>query len=102
ENVFFLWFLGALFSIFIALFYIKFDFKFYIDYNWIKNGVKIASPFLLATVFFKIIEYSGRFFLDFYWSKEEVGIFTFYSGISNAVFVFVQSTVIIVMSPYLI
>ena len=106
TDIFSLWFIGALISIIVGLFGIGFktsiEIPFKIDFDWIKKGIKVAAPFFLATVFYKIIEFSGRFFLDYYWTKEDVGIFTFFSGISNAMFVFVQSTVIIVLSPYLI
>ncbi len=102
TDIFVLWFIGGLLSIVIGLWGIGFKVKFEIDIPWIKRGIIIASPFFISTVFYKTLEFSGRFFIDFYWTKEAVGIFTFYSSISNAMFVLVQSTVIIVLSPYLI
>ncbi len=102
KDIFILWAIGGAISIIVGVFHIPLSFKFKIDFSWIEKGIKVATPFLVATLFYKVIEFSGRYFLDFYTSKEEVGIFTFYSGISNAMFVLVQSTVIIVMSPYLI
>ena len=102
KDVFMLWALGAMVSIGIGIFHIPLKYKFNIDFKWMRKGMKVAAPFLVATLFYKVIEFSGRYFLDFYESKEEVGIFTFFSGIANAMFVLVQSTVIIVMSPYLI
>jgi O-antigen/teichoic acid export membrane protein len=102
RDIFILWCTGASISIIVGAAYIRFNFKFKVDISWIKKGIKIATPFFIATVFYKVIEFSGRYFLDFFWSKEEVGVFTFYSGLSNAMFIFVHSTVIIVMSPYLI
>lgn len=102
KDIFVLWSIGALISIIIGIFYIRFNFKFAVDFTWINKGIKVATPFFIATIFYKIIEFSGRYFIDFYWTKEDVGIFTFFSGIANTMFVFVQSTVIIVMSPYLI
>ena len=102
KDIFILWAIGGTVSIIVGVFYIPISFKFTIDLIWIRKGIKVATPFLVATLFYKVIEFSGRYFLDFYATKEEVGIFTFFSGISNAMFVLVQSTVIIVMSPYLI
>jgi len=102
TDIFLLWFFGAFFSIMVGLSYIKPNFNYKVDWSWIKKGLKIATPFFIATIFYKVIEFSGRYFLDFYWTKNEVGVFSFFSSISNALFVLVHSTVIIVMSPYLI
>lgn len=102
EYIFKFWIIGSMLSVIIGVWHLNFKPVFKIDFKWIKTGVRMATPFLIATVFYKVIEFSGRYFIDFYWTKAEVGIFTFFSGISNAMFVFVQSMVIIVMSPYLI
>ena len=102
KDILILWIIGASVSIIVGIFQIPFKLKFKIDLDWIKKGIKVATPFFIATIFYKIIEFSGRYFVDFYWTKEEVGVFTFFAGISNALFILVQSTVIIVMSPYLI
>ncbi len=100
--IFWLWFAGALISIVIALINLDFKGKFEVDWSWIKKGIRTSAPFFLATIFYKVIEFSGRYFLDFFWTKSEVGVFTFFSSVSNALFVLVHSTVIIVMSPYLL
>lgn len=102
KQVFFLWCSGALTSIIIGVHYGKFKLSHRINYNWIFSGFKSAIPFFLGTIFYKIIEFSGRYFLDFYHTKSDVGVFTFFSGVANTMFVFVQSTVIVVMSPNLI
>ncbi|MGB6151704.1 MAG: oligosaccharide flippase family protein [Pricia sp.] len=102
RDIFIIWAIGGTISIIVGVFQIPVQFKFRVDLSWIRRGIRVAAPFLVATLFYKVIEFSGRYFLDFYSTKEEVGIFTFFSGISNAMFVLVQSTVIIVMSPYLI
>lgn len=102
SIVLFFWFVGALLSILIALKYLPKIFSFTVDYNWIKKGVKVASPFFVATILYKIMEFSGRYFLDYYSTKEIVGVFTFYSSIANTIFVFVQAMVLVVLSPLLI
>lgn len=102
TYVFTFWFLAALLSILIGIKYIPNLKGFSIDFKWIKSGLKIATPFFIATIFYKLMEFSGRYFLDYFNTKESVGIFTFFTSISNAIFVFVHATVIIVMSPFLI
>ena len=96
------WFIGALTSILVGAKYLPKIQSFKIDFNWVRKGLIVSSPFFIATVLYKIMEFSGRYFLDFWFSKEIVGVFTFYSSIANTIFVFVQAMVLVVMSPYLI
>ncbi|GGG38991.1 hypothetical protein GCM10011414_05400 [Croceivirga lutea] len=96
------WFLGALLSILIAIKYLPKISSFSIDYGWIKKGIKVAAPFFVATILYKIMEFSGRYFLDYWSTKAIVGVFTFYASIANTIFVFVQAMVLVVMSPLLI
>ncbi|NAS10974.1 oligosaccharide flippase family protein [Poritiphilus flavus] len=103
NSVLILWLIGAVISIFMALRYVPFKLNLKeIDTKWIRKGVMISTPFFISTIFYKIMEFSGRYFLDYFSTKEAVGIFTFFYGISNALFVFVHATVIIVMSPHII
>jgi O-antigen/teichoic acid export membrane protein len=71
-------------------------------YSNIIDGVKISMIFFASTIIFKIIEFSSRYFLDFYTTKENVGIFTFFSSISNLVYVTIHTVSIIVIYPKLI
>lgn len=66
------------------------------------RGVKISIVFFVSTLIFKVIEFSSRYFLDFYTTKEDVGIFTFFSSLSNLVYVTVHTVSIIVIYPKLI
>ena len=96
------WLVGAWVSIFVGVRVILPLKGAKVDFGWIKKGFIVSLPFFIGTIFYKIMEFSGRYFLDYYWSKKEVGIFTFFSSLSNTIFVFVQATVIMVYSPYLI
>lgn len=103
DDVFLYWLIGALVSVIAGFITLKTQISFKsIDVSWILKGVRLSIPFFLGTVFYKIVEFSGRYFLDFYFDKTQVGIYTFFGGISNTIFVFVHSTVIIIMSPRLI
>ncbi|HET8858752.1 lipopolysaccharide biosynthesis protein [Marivirga sp.] len=66
------------------------------------SGLKISIIFFASTLIFKVIEFSSRYFLDFYTTKENVGIFTFFSSLSNLVFVTIHTVTIIVIYPKLI
>src|SRR5690606_30216436 len=63
---------------------------------------KIAFPFFVGTILYKLIEYSGRYFLNYYFTAKEVGVYTFFSGVANILFVFVQTLVIIELYPKLL
>jgi O-antigen/teichoic acid export membrane protein len=102
NSILILWFSGAALSVLLGFKFIKIKRIKKIDFKWMFEGVKIAFPFFVGTVLYKIIEFSGRYFLNFYYSEEEVGVYTFFSGIANILFVFVQTIVIIELFPKLI
>ena len=102
ELVLILWSIGALVSVFIGFKYLNFKWVKGVDFLWIKNGILISIPFLIGTIFYKLVEFSGRYFLKFYLSNEAVGVFTFFSSIANILFVFVQTLVIIELYPTLV
>lgn len=73
-----------------------------VDWKWIKQGVRVSLVYFLATISFKTIEFADRYFINYYHSKDMVGIYTFYSTMANMIEIFVQTTTIIIFSPMLI
>ncbi|CAN0527055.1 unnamed protein product, partial [Ectocarpus sp. 12 AP-2014] len=102
KLVLILWSIGAFISVFIGFKYLDFKWIKGVDFKWIKKGILISIPFLIGTIFYKVVEFSGRYFLKFYFSNEAVGVFTFFSSIANILFVFVQTLVIIELYPVLV
>tara|TARA_R110000764_G_scaffold236142_1_gene331072 strand:+ start:6645 stop:7865 length:1221 start_codon:yes stop_codon:yes gene_type:complete len=102
NSLLILWLSAALLSIIIGFAKIKFKWESEYDFSWIVKGVRIAFPFFIGTVLYKLIEFSGRYFLNYYWTSVEVGIFTFFSSVASILFVFVQTIVIIVIYPELL
>jgi O-antigen/teichoic acid export membrane protein len=102
ENIFYFWGAGVLISVIVAFRYLQFNFVKKIDWKWILRGVRISIPFFIGTICFKLIEFSGRYFLKYYHSDEEVGIYTFFTGIASVLFVLVHTVVIIEMFPKLL
>ena len=107
DSVLYFWLGGSIFSFLVGIVKLlsyKMDWAkgSFINYKWVINGIKVSLPFFFSTISYKLIEFSNRYFIDYWYSKEEVGIFTFFAGISNGVQVFVYSTVIIFYSPKLI
>jgi len=106
DTVFILWFSGAFLSVLISIGYLaklklgKFkDYK--INRDWILQGIKISIPFFISSLAYKIVEFSNRYFIDFFRDKSEVGIFTFYNGIANLINVIVFTAVIMIYYPKL-
>jgi O-antigen/teichoic acid export membrane protein len=73
--------------------YLKLDFK------WLKTGVIMSLPFLISTVALKIIELSDRYFINYFLSNVDVGIYSFYSNVSNSLNVFINTAVVIMIYP---
>tara|TARA_R110002049_G_scaffold291474_3_gene475433 strand:+ start:8992 stop:10140 length:1149 start_codon:yes stop_codon:yes gene_type:complete len=102
ESLLYLWLLGAALSVIIGFYYLDFKWIQGVDKGWIKEGLIVAFPFFIGTILYKMMEFSGRYFLNFYFTSAEVGVYTFFSSIANVMFVFVQTIVIIELYPSLI
>ena len=101
------WMCGGIAALAVSLYFLaKFKFKSVkhipIDWKWIKQGIKVSLLFFIGTVGYKIIEFADRYFIDYYHTKEEVGVYTFYANMCNIVETFVHTAVIIIFSPRLI
>lgn len=73
-----------------------------INWKWIKRGVITALPFFGANIALKIIEFSDRYFIKYFYDDALVGVYTVYVNIANVVVVFVTSGVITILSPKII
>lgn len=84
-------------------FFSKFKFKSFknipIDWQWIRRGVKVSLLFFVGTIAFKLIDFADRYFIDYYHTKTDVGIYTFYSSMANLVEIIVHTAVVIVFLP---
>ena len=101
------WLFGAFLSVAIGIFYLIKDyglnnFKGKINFTWIKSGLKISMPFFMGTIAYKIVEFSNRYIIDFFMSKSDVGVFTFFSNIANSLQTIVYTLVIMMYYPKII
>ena len=81
--------------------YLKRDYDFKdlteaINWDWIKNGVKVSIPFFIGTLAYKVIEFSDRYMIDYYMTKADVGVYVFFGGIANTVNIVVFTLVIMI------
>ncbi|HEY9857796.1 MAG TPA: oligosaccharide flippase family protein [Stenomitos sp.] len=107
RTVWFGWGIGVLLSLVYAGYVLRglgwrAALKLPINWRWIRTGLLTALPFFASTLALKTIEYSDRYFIEHFCGKADVGIYTFYSSIANAVQAFVFAGVISVLYPKLV
>ncbi len=107
KVIFLFWTSGGIMAMIVSIyFFSKFKFKAFkhkpIDWLWIRKGVKVSLLFFVGTIAFKLIDFADRYFIDYYHTKEDVGIYTFYSSMANLVEIIVHTAVVIIFSPKLI
>lgn len=107
KTIFLFWISGGILAMAVSLYFLlKFKFKSVshipIDWAWIKKGIKVSLLFFVGTIAFKLIDFADRYFIDYYHTKEDVGVYTFYSSMANLVEILVHTAVVIVYSPRLI
>lgn len=101
SQVLIFWLVGVILSIFYGLMSKEFILKKVSKKN-IFEGLKHSIPFFLASILFKLLEFSGRYFLSFFQDKEAVGVFSFFTSYSNILYVFVHTLVLIEFYPKLV
>ncbi len=69
---------------------------------WMLKGLKISLPFFLGTLAFKMIEWSDRYMIDYFWDKKTVGVYAFFGNISVLVNTVVYTAVISILYPGLV
>lgn len=107
THIYIFWFISAFLSITIGVICLIKDYKFdsfkgVINFGWIKHGVKTSMPFFIGTIAYKIVEFSNRYIIDFFMSKSDVGVFTFFANIANALQTIVYTLVIMMYYPKII
>ncbi|MEK5325864.1 oligosaccharide flippase family protein [Aeribacillus sp. FSL M8-0254] len=101
------WFLGGLFSIILTLYGLKkLDWSVIknqqINWKWIKTGVLNSLIFLLSSICIQLIPFLERIVLKKFEGTEKVGIYTYYSNITNTVLTFIVTGVFTILYPKLI
>ncbi len=73
-----------------------------VDVKFIRAAMRGSFVFLMASICYKVIEFSNRYFLMYYYSSFEVGIYSFFQNIVNLMDVFIYTAVIMILLPKLI
>ena len=107
KSVFNFWMIGSFLSVIYSIFSlsttgISIPWREKIETKWILAGLKIATPFFIATLSYKTIQFADRYMVEFYLGTKQTGVYYFFSNISMLIETFVQTTVVMIYSPQLI
>lgn len=105
QTIIFYWTAASLLSVilsFALLFKDIFKVKITINKIWIKQGIKVASVFFIATIAQKIIEYSDRYIIDSFLGVKSVGIYSFFFQLANVANVVIFTIFISFMYPQIV
>lgn len=106
KVIFFLTFLSTLIATLTGFIYLELNltklFTTNLNSEILIKGFTVAITFFIATISFKLIEFSGRYVLDFLYGRFETGIYSFFFALANIVFIITQAGVFHVYGPKLI
>ncbi|NPA43558.1 MAG: polysaccharide biosynthesis protein [Chlorobi bacterium] len=72
------------------------------DWRWIVRGIRVGLPYFAAVLSFKAVEFSDRYFIDYFYGKEMTGIYTFFGNLAILVNTVVTTTVVSLRYPSLV
>jgi len=73
-----------------------------LDIAWIRKGVIVAFPFLIISVAQLTMDFSDRYFIDYFLGKADVGVYSFYYGIANVPTTLITSVLVATYYPKVI
>ncbi|MGV8934438.1 MAG: lipopolysaccharide biosynthesis protein [Gallionellaceae bacterium] len=73
-----------------------------IDWQWIKRGVRVALPFVLATLSLRALYTFDRYWIEAFSSLEVLAAYILYVGIANVIMTFLDASVFTFIYPALI
>lgn len=106
RLIFYLMLISTSTAIFVGLRFLKISIKEilvqHINKTIIYSALKISIVFFISTLSFKLIEFLGRFALDYKIGKDATGVFTFFFAVTNLCFIITQAGVFHLFGPKLI
>ena len=73
-----------------------------IDWSWIWRGVRVAVPFVLATLSLRALYTVDRYWIEAFGGLEVLGAYVLYIGIANVILTFLDASVFTFIYPALI
>lgn len=73
-----------------------------VDWEWIRRGLRIAMPFMLASFAYRSLLTIDRYTLQYFAGSEAVGIYSFYANFRNAILSFIEMGILFVYRPRIV
>jgi O-antigen/teichoic acid export membrane protein len=106
ESVLAAWALGGALALFLAMYRLKklnlSGWSTHINWQWLLKGLKIAVPFLVATLSIRAVFTIDRYWLEALQGLEVLGAYVLFMGIANALMSFLDAGVFSFSYPDLI
>ena len=71
-------------------------------FRWIRAGLRISAPYLLATLCLRSLSTLDRFFVEYFTTAATVGAYVLYAGVGAAVPAFVDAALVSFATPKLL
>lgn len=99
------WLYASILALIIGLIFLRKKYKLdlsLIDKKKIIASYKYAFIFFIGTIAYKIVEFSDRYFIDYYLDKESVGVYSLYSQFGSVLNTIIFTIVISIGYPKLL
>jgi O-antigen/teichoic acid export membrane protein len=106
NSVFIAWTFGVAIACFIGVAKVSrlghWDLRKSIDWSWIRKGIRVAVPLLMATLAFKALGTFDRYWMEAIGGLGSLAAYVLFVGIANAIKAFLDAGVFIFCYPALI
>jgi len=99
------WLYASILALIIGLLFLRKKYKLdlsLIDKKTIIASYKYAFIFFIGTIAYKVVEFSDRYFIDYYLDKESVGVYSLYSQFGSVLNTIIFTIVISIGYPKLL
>lgn len=73
-----------------------------VNWEWLKKGLKVAVPFLLATLAIRFLFMVDRYYIEYFSGLEVVAAYVFFIGVASALISFLDAGVFVFYYPKMI
>ncbi|MEA2553946.1 MAG: hypothetical protein QOJ65_2122 [Fimbriimonadaceae bacterium] len=107
QTLWLLWAVGGVGSLLLSAVWMRSlgwrkAFRERVDWAWIKRGLKPSAAFTMAVGAATVLSTVDRYFLDFWRGTAHVGVYSFFSSLTNFVPTFAETGVVSILLPALI
>ena len=107
ETLWIFWFVGGVASLLLSGIWMRtlgwrVAIKEKVDWDWIKRGLKPSAAFTVAIGATTIITTVDRYFLAAKWNDDLVGVYSYYSSLTNFMPTFADTGIIAILLPTLL